>query len=125
MFELPNIRFEKIEKSFGSVRGERRPERSGSFPARGRSGAIVVGAGFVMDFVQFLLEPWSGAAVHRIPAAWAWHGRLMVFAGAVLFPVGVMLARYYIDTYQAIWGPDPEHPGAKRKPTGFGVRRYR
>ena len=56
-----------------------------------------------MDFVEFLLEPLSGAAVHRIPAAWAWHGRLMVLAGAVLFPVGVMLARYYKVTRRQSW----------------------
>ena len=28
-----------------------------------------------------------------------------------------------IDTYQAIWGPDPAHPGNQRKPIGWGVRR--
>ena len=29
-----------------------------------------------------------------------------------------------IDTYQAIWGPDPIHPGNRIAPIGFGVRRY-
>lgn len=28
-----------------------------------------------------------------------------------------------IDTYQAIWGPDPRHPGNRLKPIGWGVRR--
>lgn len=28
-----------------------------------------------------------------------------------------------IDTYQAIWGPDPAHPGNRRPPVGWGVRR--
>jgi hypothetical protein len=28
-----------------------------------------------------------------------------------------------IDTYQAIWGPDPVHPGNQRRPIGWGVRR--
>ncbi len=28
-----------------------------------------------------------------------------------------------IDTYQAIWGPDPAHPGNRLRPTGWGVRR--
>ena len=28
-----------------------------------------------------------------------------------------------VDTYQAIWGPDPALPGNKRKPIGMGVRR--
>ena len=62
----------------------------------GRSvAAHVVDGSLVMEVVEFLLEPWSGAEVHRIPVAWAWHGGLMVLAGAVLSPVGVVLARYY------------------------------
>jgi hypothetical protein len=28
-----------------------------------------------------------------------------------------------VDTYQAIWGPSPEHPGNLRRPIGLGVRR--
>jgi Eukaryotic cytochrome b561 len=28
-----------------------------------------------------------------------------------------------IDTYQAIWGPGPQHPGNRRAPIGWGVRR--
>ncbi|MCA0243415.1 MAG: cytochrome b561 domain-containing protein [Proteobacteria bacterium] len=28
-----------------------------------------------------------------------------------------------IDTYQAIWGPDPRHPGNRIKPIGWGIRR--
>ena len=28
------------------------------------------------------------------------------------------------DTYQAIWGPDPNLPGNKRKPIGLGVKRW-
>jgi Eukaryotic cytochrome b561 len=28
-----------------------------------------------------------------------------------------------VDTYQAIWGPDPAHPGNRVKPVGWGVRR--
>jgi hypothetical protein len=27
-----------------------------------------------------------------------------------------------IDTYQAIWGPDPIHPGNRRRPIGWGIR---
>jgi hypothetical protein len=29
-----------------------------------------------------------------------------------------------IDTYQAIWGPDPEHPGNRRRVIGWGIKRY-
>lgn len=28
-----------------------------------------------------------------------------------------------VDTYQAIWGPDPRHPGNRRTPIGWGIRR--
>lgn len=28
-----------------------------------------------------------------------------------------------IDTYQAIWGPEPQHPGNQRSPIGWGVHR--
>ncbi|MDA7424079.1 cytochrome b561 domain-containing protein [Thalassococcus lentus] len=30
-----------------------------------------------------------------------------------------------VDTYQAIWGPDPSHPGNRRVPIGWGIRRMR
>ncbi|MEM8554603.1 MAG: cytochrome b561 domain-containing protein [Pseudomonadota bacterium] len=30
-----------------------------------------------------------------------------------------------VDTYQAIWGPSPEHPGNRRKPQGWGMVRPR
>lgn len=30
-----------------------------------------------------------------------------------------------IDTYQAIWGTDPDMPGLQRKPIGWGIRRTR
>lgn len=59
--------------------------------------------GLVAEAVEFLLEPGRGAAGHRIPPAWAWHGRLMVLAGGVLFPIGVMLARYYKVTRRQRW----------------------
>lgn len=43
----------------------------------------------------------------------------------ILIVAGVHLQRAgrCIDTYQAIWGPDPMHPGNHRKPTGWGVSR--
>ena len=28
-----------------------------------------------------------------------------------------------LDTYQAIWGPDRQHPGNRLEPTGWGIRR--
>ena len=37
--------------------------------------------------------------------------------------VALQRAGRCIDTYQAIWGPDPEHPGNRLRPIGWGVRR--
>jgi hypothetical protein len=31
--------------------------------------------------------------------------------------------KYTVDTYQAIWGPDPNFPGNQRKPIGWGISR--
>ena len=33
-------------------------------------------------------------------------------------------AGWCIDTYQAIWGPDPRHPGNRRAPIGWGIVRF-
>ncbi len=43
----------------------------------------------------------------------------------MLATVFVILQRrgHAIDTYQAIWGPDLEHPGNRQPPIGWGIRR--
>lgn len=46
-------------------------------------------------------------------AVW-WSGLLVV--GALLEKAGRC-----VDTYQAIWGPDPVHPGNRRYPAGWGA----
>ena len=33
-------------------------------------------------------------------------------------------AGFCIDTYQAIWGPDPRHPGNRRRPIGWGITSF-
>ena len=48
--------------------------------------------------------------------------------GAWWLALGLVFARLQsrgrcIDTYQAIWGPDPQHPGNQRRAIGWGVRR--
>ncbi len=54
-----------------------------------------------------------------------WMLLTMIFWWGVLAIVFVRLQRKgrCVDTYQAIWGPDPRHPGNKLKPIGWGVRR--
>jgi Eukaryotic cytochrome b561 len=52
-----------------------------------------------------------------------WMPLVLALWWLALIGAGVALqkAGRCIDTYQAIWGPDPAHPGARRKPIGFGV----
>ncbi|WP_187431128.1 hypothetical protein ROLI_035220 [Roseobacter fucihabitans] len=54
-----------------------------------------------------------------------WMGlSLLVWWAGLLIAAFIMQNRgMAVDTYQAIWGPDPALPGNKRKPIGFGVSR--
>lgn len=54
---------------------------------------------------------------------WMWLFILIWYAGIVLLCINLQRRGRAVDTYQAIWGPDPKHPGNQRKPTGWGVRR--
>ncbi|BFG79818.1 hypothetical protein PTKU46_78520 [Paraburkholderia terrae] len=47
------------------------------------------------DFLAWFCTPISGAAEHHLPTWAAWHGRAMVFAWGIAFPVGVLVARYF------------------------------
>ena len=44
---------------------------------------------------------------------------------SVLIIAFVFLQRfgYAVETYQAVWGPDPKHPGNQKPPVGWSVRR--
>ena len=48
---------------------------------------------------------------------------LLWWAGFLCLFVLLQRAGWCVDTYQAIWGNDPVHPGNLRPPIGFGVRR--
>ena len=54
-----------------------------------------------------------------------WMPLLLLCWWVLLLALAVALQRQgrVFDTYQAIWGPDPEHPGNARKPIGLGIRR--
>jgi hypothetical protein len=54
-----------------------------------------------------------------------WMFIVMISWFVVLVIVFVVLQKrgLALDTYQAIWGPDPDLPGNQRKPIGLGVRR--
>lgn len=47
----------------------------------------------------------------------AWIGGLSIFAW-------LQRSGRCIDTYQAIWGPSRDHPGNRRSPIGWGIRRF-
>ena len=55
-----------------------------------------------------------------------WMAVILALWWAALTALFVRLQRQgrCLDTYQAIWGPDPEHPGNRRRPIGWGVWRY-
>lgn len=54
---------------------------------------------------------------------WMWLTLLLWWS--LLLSVFIALQRrgMAIDTYEAIWGPDEQHPGNRRRPIGLGVRR--
>lgn len=41
-----------------------------------------------------------------------------------MLALALQRAGWCIDTYQAIWGPDPRHPGNRRAPIGWGIARF-
>lgn len=54
-----------------------------------------------------------------------WMATLIVLWWVTLIVVSGLFQRrgLAVDTYQAIWGPDPNLPGNKRKPIGIGISR--
>lgn len=61
----------------------------------------------------------------RLADAPRWMLVVLVLWWAALAAAAVILQRrgWCADTYQAIWGPSPEHPGNRLPPIGWGVRR--
>jgi hypothetical protein len=55
---------------------------------------------------------------------WMW--LLIALWWVLLIALGIRFQRQgrAVDTYQAIWGPDPRHPGNRRLPIGWGIRRH-
>ncbi|MEM7376485.1 MAG: cytochrome b561 domain-containing protein [Pseudomonadota bacterium] len=68
--------------------------------------------------IAVLTGLWRANAPH-----WMWLGVLSWWT--VLGAAFLSLQRrgLAVDTYQAIWGPDPEHPGNRLAPGGWGARR--
>lgn len=54
---------------------------------------------------------------------WMWLSLCIWWAGLIVAFILLQRRGMTVDTYQAIWGPDPSLPGNRRRPIGFGVRR--
>ena len=54
---------------------------------------------------------------------WMWLVLVLWWLGLLLASVRLQQRGMAVDTYQAIWGPDPRLPGNQRKPIGVGVSR--
>lgn len=67
-----------------------------------------------MDFleraIEWLAAPVSGAAAHYVEPWVSLHGRLMVFAWAILMPVGIVIARFYKVTPSQDWPRQLDNP---------------
>ena len=53
---------------------------------------------------------------------WMWLSLIMWYLGLVATFAWLQAKGRAIDTYQAIWGPDPTLPGNKRPAIGIGVK---
>lgn len=80
---------------------------------------IVGYVAFLLSIATILSGLWQANA-----PVWMWVV-LLAWWGVLFAAFGVLqrLGRS-VDTYQAIWGVDPELPGNKRRPIGFGIRTF-
>ena len=53
---------------------------------------------------------------------WMWLGLVMWWLVLAAWVYVLQVNGRCVDTYQAIWGPDPSLPGARVKPFGWGIR---
>jgi hypothetical protein len=67
----------------------------------------------------------TGLGLARADAPlWMWWVLALWWMLLLMVAVRLQRAGRCIDTYQAIWGPDPCHPGNSRGVIGWGIRRY-
>jgi hypothetical protein len=72
----------------------------------------------LLAFVALATGLWQANAPRWMAVVIALWWLLLIVVGGVLQRRGRA-----IDTYQAIWGPNPKHPGNAMPPFGWGVRR--
>ena len=56
---------------------------------------------------------------------WIWGAILLWWVLLLAATLYLQTTRGALDTYQAIWGTDPDLPGNRLKPIGFGIKRHR
>ena len=64
----------------------------------------------------------SGLRLANAPV-WMWLALGLCWTALIAGFVALQRRGLALDTYQAIWGPDPCHPGNARRPIGWGIRR--
>lgn len=74
-----------------------------SLCAAGVGTLVVLALGIPLAGHDWLWQPLSGASEHHLTRLAAWHGRLMVMAWGLLFPVGILIARYAKVTPRQRW----------------------
>ena len=79
----------------------------------------------LLGYVALLLSMGGIATGMWIANAYVWMWIAILGWWPVLLIAFVVLQKrgWAVDTYQAIWGTDPSHPGNKLPPIGWGIRR--
>ncbi|WP_299649323.1 cytochrome b561 domain-containing protein [uncultured Tateyamaria sp.] len=72
----------------------------------------------LLGVITILLGLWKANGPN-----WMWLSLILWWAGLITAFVILQKRGMAIDTYQAIWGDDPAHPGNARPHPGWGVRR--
>lgn len=75
-------------------------------------------AAILLGIVNIFTGLWASNAPH-----WMWIGISLWWCVLAIVYFRLQAMGRTIDTYQAIWGPDPIHPGNRMKPIGPGIRR--
>lgn len=83
----------------------------------------------IHKYAGYVLLPFAVVALatglHAADAPrWMWIGAVLMLMASVATFIRLQRRGRCIDTYQAIWGIDPDLPGNRRaRPIGFGIRR--
>jgi hypothetical protein len=113
----------------GSKGGPTAPASDGSFrghhydmtPWRRMFEALHKSLGYAaisLSVIVMLSGSWKANA-----PVWMWLSLVLWWAGLVVAFIVLQRRGMAVDTYQAIWGDDPQHPGNQLPTPGWGVHR--